>query len=125
MQEITELKRLESRAARGALFILFGASHCSICKSLRPRIMAMLKTHFPDMHAVYINCERSPEICAQYRVFSLPVVKAYIDGLIVVEESGAFGIKHLVRTLERPYAMWKTAQPSNRNHHQANRCNSQ
>ena len=59
------------------------------------------------MKAVYVDCEVSAEICAQHSVFSLPVVKAYIHGLKVAEENGAFSIKQLMQKLERPYTMWQ------------------
>jgi len=107
MQHITDIDMLNHMKANGALFILFGGAHCSVCQSLLPQLTSMLEQLFPDMRGVYIDCETSPDICAQHSVFSLPVVKAYIDGMKVAEEARAFGIKQLVQSIERPYAMWK------------------
>lgn len=107
MQQITDINLLQQMKSNGALFILFGGSHCSVCKSLLPQLSAMLEDKFPDMQGVYIDCEQAAEICAQHSVFSLPVVKAYIDGMKIVEVARVFSIKQLVQDIERPYEMWK------------------
>ena len=83
MQTITELDILEQMKAKGAVFILFGGEHCNVCHALRPQLISLLDRHFPRMRAVYVDCEISPEICAQHSVFSLPVVKVYIDGMLI------------------------------------------
>jgi len=110
MQNINDIDLLKHQASEGGLFILFGGESCSVCKSIRPQLQEMLEQHFPKMHSAYVDCGQSPEICAQYGVFSLPVVKAYIDGMLVAEEVGAFSIKQLMQTLERPYTMWLTSK---------------
>ena len=106
MKNISDINLLKHLASEGALFILFGGDNCSVCKSIRPQLQVMLEHNFPQMHCVYVDCGASPEICAQYGVFSLPVVKAYIDGMVIAKEVGAFSIKQLIKTLERPYTMW-------------------
>ncbi len=107
MQAITDINQLDQMKSTGALFILFGGKHCAVCQSLRPQLESILEQQLPGMRFVYIDCNNSPDICAQHSVFSLPVVKAYIDGMIIAENSGAFSIKQLVKKIERPYTMWK------------------
>ncbi len=107
MQTITELDILEQMKAKGALLILFGGEHCNVCHALRPQLMSLLDKHFPHMRAVYIDCEASPVICAQHRVFSLPAVKVYIDDLLITEDARAFSLSDLMQRIERPYAMWR------------------
>lgn len=107
MQTLTDTNTLKQMEFNGALLILFGAENCAVCKSLRPKLDSILEQEFPEMHAVYIDCKLSPDICAQHSVFSLPVVKAYIDGMKIAEESGAFSIRQLIQTIHRPYAMWR------------------
>lgn len=108
MQHITDINLLNDMKSTGAVFILFGGKHCAICQNIRPQLTAMLEQQFPNMQGIYVDCEISPDICAQHSVFSLPVVKAYIDGMKIAEEVRAFSIKQLAQTLERPYAMWKS-----------------
>lgn len=106
MQHITDINILNEMTSNGALFILFGGEHCSVCKTLLPQLSSMLEQQFPQMRGIYIDCKKSPDICAQHSVFSLPVVKAYIDGMKIAEEARAFSIKQLAQTIERPYEMW-------------------
>jgi len=106
MQNITDLETLAAMSNEGALLVLFGGAQCSICQSLRPRLTSLIDKYFPRMQTVYIDCEASPEICAQHSVFSLPVVKVYIDGMLVVEDARAFSLNDLIERIERPYAMW-------------------
>lgn len=110
MNNITDIDLLKNLASKGALFILFGGDNCSVCKSIRPQLQAKLEQNFPLIHRAYVDCGVSPEICAQYGVFSLPVVKAYIDGMMIAEEAGVFSITQLIQSLERPYALWRASE---------------
>jgi thioredoxin-like negative regulator of GroEL len=112
MQTVTEIDKLEQMNAEGALFILFGGRHCNVCHTLRPKLTSLLEQHYPDMRAVYVDCEASPQICAQYRVFSLPAVKVYIDGMLIAEDARAFSPGELMQRIERPYAMWRITMGS-------------
>jgi len=106
MQNITNINLLEQMKSSDALLILFGAEHCGVCQSIRPQIVSMLEQQFPDMHGVYVDCETSPDICAQHSVFTLPVVKAYIDGMKITEFGRSFSLKQLADAIDRPYTMW-------------------
>jgi thioredoxin-like negative regulator of GroEL len=106
MQNITDLETLETILHEGALFVLFGGAHCNVCQSLRPRLQSMVDRYFPNMQTVYIDCEVSPDICAQHNVFSLPVVKVYIDGMLALEDARAFSLNELITRIERPYTIW-------------------
>ncbi|NNJ92141.1 MAG: thioredoxin family protein [Gammaproteobacteria bacterium] len=109
MKTVSDMQQLNKMKQENAVFILFGGEHCGVCKTLRSRLEPLLKQDFPDLPSVYIDCEISPNICAQHSVFSLPVVKAYIEGRLIVEENGAFSIKKLLQSIERPYKLWKDA----------------
>lgn len=106
MQTITDLNSLEISKSKGALFILFGGEHCNVCRTLRPQLSSLLEQHFPQMRCVYIDCELSPQICAQYGVFSLPAVKVYIEGMLVIEDARVFSLTSLRQRMVRPYSMW-------------------
>jgi len=107
MQNITDIDLLNKMKRNGAVFILFGGAYCSVCQSIRPQLTTMLETQFPRMPGVYVDCEKSPEICAQHSVFTLPVVIAYIDGKKIAEQARAFSIKQLAQSLQRSYEMWE------------------
>lgn len=106
MKVVESLDQIESMVTKGAVFILFGGPDCGVCKVLRPQLDILVKEDFPEMESIYVDCEKSPETCAQYGVFSLPVVKVYIEGMLVFEVFGSFSLKQLADSLERPYSMW-------------------
>jgi len=109
MLSITDIKLLDQMKLNGALLILFGGEHCGVCQSIKPQIIAMLEQQFPDMQGIYIDCETSTDICAQHSVFTLPVVKAYIDGMKVAEFGRSFSLTQLADAIDRPYSMWKNS----------------
>ena len=101
MQEITSIEKLEEMKSSGAIFILFGGKQCNVCQVLRPQLEHMLEIHYPDMTAAYIDCEISPDICAQHSVFSLPVVQVYIEGMKISEAARSFSVEQLSQSIQR------------------------
>jgi thioredoxin-like negative regulator of GroEL len=110
MHQITDIEKLEKMKKSGAAFILFGGKHCNVCHALRPQLVNMLESHYPDITSAYIDCEVSPEICAQHSVFTLPVVQFYIEGLKVTEFARSFSIEQLRQAMQRSYSMWHESQ---------------
>lgn len=106
MHEITDIEKLEQIKTSGAVFILFGGKRCNVCHALRPQLENMLELHYPDITSVYIDCEASPDICAQHNVFSLPAVKFYIEGRKVTEFARSFSVEQLKQSMHRSYTMW-------------------
>jgi thioredoxin-like negative regulator of GroEL len=109
MERVTDISTLQRLKEKGALVILFGGESCNVCNSLQPRLRLMLEQDFPGMRGVYVDCAVSPEICAQHGVFTLPVVKAFIEGMMIAEEVGVFSIGELRKTLDRPYSIWQSS----------------
>ncbi len=106
MLSVGDTQALEQLITEGASLVLFGGARCAVCQSIRPKLEAMLEPRFPRLRFVYVDCEQTPGICARYGVFSLPVVKVYIEGMLVAEDARAFGIQDLAARIERPYALW-------------------
>ncbi|MBT8133906.1 MAG: thioredoxin family protein [Gammaproteobacteria bacterium] len=110
MNEISEIEKLEELQASGAVFILFGGKHCNVCHALRPQLENMLQSYYPEIISVYIDCEVTPEICAQHSVFTLPVVQFYIENKKVTEFARSFSIQQLNQSMHRAYTIWQDNQ---------------
>jgi thioredoxin-like negative regulator of GroEL len=106
MQQVSDSDLLEQLKTEGAVFILFGGEHCAVCGSLRPQLETILATRFPSMIAAYIDCEKSPAICAQHHVFALPAVNVYIEGKLNIEAARVFSLTELIQRMERSYTLW-------------------
>ena len=107
MHEITDIEKLVKLKASGAVFILFGGKQCNVCHALRPQLENMLESHYPDITLAYIDCEVSPDICAQHSVFTLPVVQFYIEGMKITEFARSFSIEQLRQSMHRSYTIWQ------------------
>jgi thioredoxin-like negative regulator of GroEL len=106
MHKITDFDTLEKMKTSGAVFILFGGKQCNVCHAIRPQLENMLDSHYPDITSAYIDCTASPDICAQYNVFTLPVVQFYIEGMKITELARSFGVEQLRQAMHRSYIMW-------------------
>ena len=106
MHKISNIEELEKFKSCGGVFILFGGNQCHVCHSLQPRLEEMLEQHYPDLTRLYIDCQSSPDICAQHSVFSLPVVQFYIEGNKITEFARSFSIEQLRQSMHRAYTLW-------------------
>ena len=110
MHELSNIEELDKLKTTGAVFILFGGKQCNVCHAIRPQLENMLASHYPDITSIYIDCEASPDICAQYSVFTLPVVQFYIEGMKITEFARSFSIEQLRQSMQRSYTMWDDNQ---------------
>lgn len=99
----TELSQLLQQ--NNAVLLLFGATHCGVCQSIKPRIGDMLRDEFSQMKWAYIDCHAHPAIAAAHHVFSLPVVELYFQGQAFGRFSKVFSIRELKEAIARPYYM--------------------
>lgn len=74
------------------VLVLWGAAHCGVCQAIAPRLAAMAAEHFPHLPLTYVDCQATPAACAQYGVFTLPVLRLYVHGHIALDYARAFGV---------------------------------
>ncbi len=107
MQTITTSHQLELLTANLASLVLFGGPHCGVCVAIKPKIESLMAQDFPNIALAYVDCEQTPDICGQYGVFSLPVIKLYIEGQLSLEMARSFSLKELASRVERIYSLWQ------------------
>ncbi|MBS7349253.1 MAG: thioredoxin family protein [Comamonas sp.] len=81
-----------SASAPALYLVLWGGAHCSVCHSIKPRLLEMAAAQFPQLPLLYVDCHSYPAAGAQYGVFSLPVLRLYVDGQAALEYVRAFGL---------------------------------
>lgn len=67
----------------------FSTDDCTMCKSLKPKVLDLLEDH-PDWKWTYVDSMESPEVAGQLLVLSVPVIVLFVEG----QETGRFG-RHL------------------------------
>jgi thioredoxin-like negative regulator of GroEL len=106
MQIIQTIEELDSlKQTQDALLILFGGKDCNVCHVIKPKLIALIKTNYPKIKMVYVDCHVTTGICSQQSIFSLPVVQVFFTGQKSVEEVRTFSLQKLLDALARPYNM--------------------
>lgn len=84
---------------------LLGGAHCGVCQSIKPVLEAHLRDHCPKLTFRYTDCAQAPEVCAQQRVFALPVVRVYFGNKLFLEEVHVFSLSRLFAEIDRLYQL--------------------
>ncbi|HOI48012.1 MAG TPA: thioredoxin family protein [Prolixibacteraceae bacterium] len=88
-----------------AVLAYFSTVECGVCKVLKPKVEEMIFREFPEIKLVYVEINQSPEIAAQNRIFTVPVVLVYFEGREFFRKSRNFGVDELRNELIRPYSL--------------------
>ena len=105
MEPLTSEELLHERMAGPALLVLYGGAHCGVCQAIRPRIQALMAEHFGGVPLAYVDCATAPAVCAQQGVFSLPVLRFYVQGQLALEYARSFGLQQVLGDMERVLAL--------------------
>lgn len=90
------------------VLLYFSTKSCNVCKALKPKIKEKFEENFPDIKMEYIDCEESPEISAQFSVFSVPAILVFLQGKEFARESRNLSVDILVEKIRRPYEIMKS-----------------
>lgn len=106
MQVVTKIDELnELISAQPGLVVLFGGEHCNVCNVIKPKLEEMLGEAYPNLVQVYVDCQKSMDVCSQNSIFSLPVVRVYLDGQMFLERARSFSLQEVIQEIARPYGM--------------------
>jgi thioredoxin-like negative regulator of GroEL len=104
--EIYSLSEFEKTLDQNqAALFYFSASHCSVCKVLKPKLNQMIENDYPEIHLFYIDIEKYPQIAGQMRIFTIPTLLIYFEGKEFYRISRNISLEALKTTIERPYHM--------------------
>lgn len=106
MQTITEVSQFEQFTSTQARVVLFGGAHCGVCQALKPKVRRMMELKFPDVAWAYVDCEQYPAICAQHGIFSLPVMRLYMDAQLCLEMARSFSLIEFEAKMARIFDLW-------------------
>jgi thioredoxin-like negative regulator of GroEL len=88
-----------------AVLFYCSAPSCGVCKSLKPKVIELVQSHFPNLPMYYVDIDAIPEARGQLSVYSVPAVLVYFKGKELIREARTFGIMELGAKIDRYYSM--------------------
>lgn len=102
--ETKSLQEFEQTVAeKPAVLAYFSTTECNVCKVLKPKVMELVLSEFPQISLVYVETNLQPEVAAQNRIFAVPTLLVFFDGKEYIRKSRNFGLDELRMELQRPY----------------------
>ncbi len=106
METISSIQNFEvALLENDAVLAYFSTEICSVCHVLKPKVSEMISKTFPKMRMVYVESDKSPELAAQFRIFTAPTVLVFFAGRETIRKSRAFGVEELKSEISRPYSL--------------------
>ncbi len=99
-----ELKEKIAKAEVACLY--FKGAGCTVCSYLEPKVKELIEGEFPKMDYIVIQSEEEPELAADYRVFSAPVIIVLFDGRETIRKGRTASIPELQQEIDRYYQMY-------------------
>ncbi len=98
--EFNEITRAEE-----AVLVYFSHEQCNVCKVLKPKIDALIKTNFPNIKTYYADTKNAPDIAGQAGIFAVPSIVVFFAGREYIRKSRNIGIGELAELIDRQYSM--------------------
>jgi thioredoxin 1 len=92
-------------ASHPMVVVYFSSEACSVCKTLKPKVVELLNDKFPGVVLYYVDIEKSPVISGQSRVFSIPTIDIHVEGREHARFSRNLMLFEFERALGKPYEM--------------------
>lgn len=81
--------------------LFFSGEHCGVCQVLKPKLLDMVSSSFPEVTLQIINTNSQMEFAAQHLVFTVPVVIILVDKKESYRFARSFSVYEVTQKLER------------------------
>lgn len=79
----------------------FTANSCSVCESMYPKIVEMVKSDYNQVELQSYTVTDDPKIAADFGVFTVPVLIFTVDGVESQRWVRAFGLSEVKQKMDR------------------------
>ncbi len=86
-----------------ALVLYFSSPSCNVCHVLRPKLMETIEKEFPSIGRYHVDIALTPEIAAQFQVFSAPTIIVFFEGKEFIRKGRSMSVEGLLQEIKRPY----------------------
>lgn len=88
-----------------AVCFYLSTPQCNVCKVLKPKVIELLKSKFPQIKFIYVDLNDAKEIAGQLSVFAVPTIVIYFDRREALRASRNISIEQLSEQIERYYKL--------------------
>ena len=88
-----------------ALVLYFSSPSCNVCHVLRPKLMEALEKNYPSIGRYHADIALTPEIAANFHVFSAPTIIVFFEGREFIRKGRAVSVDGLLQEIQRPYEL--------------------
>lgn len=107
LSNINELNKILKN--NSAVVLYFSSPSCSVCHVLRPKVMQALEKEYPDITRCHADISLTPEIAAQFQVFSAPTIILFFEGREFIRKGRALSVDALIQEIKRPYELMSSS----------------
>jgi len=103
---LTDLNELKSKLQEEmAMVLYFSSPSCSVCHVLKPKLMQALEDAYPTIGRYHADISLTPEIAAEFQVFSAPTIIVFLEGREFIRKGRALSVDGLLQEIKRPYEL--------------------
>lgn len=88
-----------------AVLLYFFTDSCAACKSLRPKVEALMQSEFPKMQMLFLRSDENRDLCLDLGVYANPTLIVFFEGKEYVRWSQYVSAYQMQKDLSRLYAM--------------------
>jgi thioredoxin-like negative regulator of GroEL len=96
---------LETTKSNKAVCFYLSTPDCNVCKVLKPKVIEMIGSDFPEMNFCYVDLNEAKEISGQLSVFSVPTILVFFEGRETIRASRNVHLEELREQIDRYYKM--------------------
>jgi len=81
--------------------LFFTGEHCGVCQALKPKLLRVLASNFPEVVLRVVDTKKEMEFAAQHLVFTLPVVIILVEDKAQYRFARSFSVYEVSEKLKR------------------------
>ena len=89
-----------------AVLLYVSAPNCNVCDALKPKVAELFHKKFPKIIQISANIADTPELGAQFQIFSAPAILLFFDGKEFAREGRNVSLELLQSRVEKIYNLY-------------------